>query len=101
MPNVYRKTDAQIRAKVGDPFIIELECNPTTGYQWRLTLDESKVKLVDQHYQTAGSGVGSGGLERFICQPVKGGQTSIRATYKRQWETTSRKQQDFLVRISD
>jgi len=100
MPNVYRKTDTQIQAKVSEPFIIELECNPTTGYQWRLTLDESSVKLVDQHYQTAGGGFGGGGLERFVLQPIKGGKTSIRAAYKRQWETTPLQQQDFLVRIS-
>jgi len=101
MPTTYRKTDTQIRAKVSEPFIIELEGNPTTGYQWHLTLDESQVKLLDQQYQTTGSGFGGGGLERFVFQPVKRGKTSIHATYKRQWETTSLEQQDFLVHISD
>jgi inhibitor of cysteine peptidase len=99
MLHVYQKSDQMISASVGEPFVIELEGNPTTGYKWDLQLDSSKVKIIDRQYQASGGAMGSGGKERFTLQPVASGETSIRALYKRVWEPSAIEEHDFQLRV--
>jgi len=99
MPKVYRDTDQEIVASVGEPFVVELGGNATTGYQWQLEFDESKLKLIGDEYQPSGGGVGGGGQHRFTLQPVAAGQASILARYKRAWEPEHLEQKKISLRI--
>ncbi|HEV2800524.1 MAG TPA: protease inhibitor I42 family protein [Pyrinomonadaceae bacterium] len=100
MPKVYRGAEREIDASVGESFVIELEGNATTGYEWKLEFDESKVKLIGDEYVPAGaSGIGSGGHHRFTLQPVVSGQVSILARYKRAWEPEHLEQKEISLRI--
>lgn len=100
MPKVYRNTDQEIVASVGEPFVVELEGNATTGYEWKLEFDESKLKLIEDKYLPAGTGgVGGGGQHRFTLQPVAAGQASILARYKRAWEQEHLEQKEISLRI--
>ena len=100
MPKVYRDTDQEIVASVGETFVVELEGNATTGYQWQLEFDDSKLKLIGDEYLPAGmGGVGGGGQHRFTLQPVAAGQASILAKYKRAWEPEHLEQKEISLRI--
>lgn len=61
MSLIYSKSNNQIIAGVGDPFVIELEGNPTTGYEWQLQFDSDKIVLLDQQYKPVGSKLGRAG----------------------------------------
>lgn len=101
MPTVYKKTDDEIVASVGETFIIELEGNPTTGYGWQPQVDNDMLRLIDQQYQPAGSSIGGGGKEVFSFEPVKSGRASISFEYKRPWETDAIEKQKFQLRIEE
>jgi inhibitor of cysteine peptidase len=98
MPKTYR-ADSDIVAGVGEPFVIELESNPTTGYEWQLQVDPNKVEIINRKYQSSGSGIGAGGSEQITLRPISSGDTSIRALYKRNWETNPIKERHFKLRV--
>ena len=99
MASVYTKSDNEITASVGDSFVIELEGNPTTGYEWKLHFDSDKLKLLDQQFKVGGS-VGAGGAQQFKVEALKSGQTTIRAVYKRAWESDSLEEHTFRVKVT-
>lgn len=99
MTKVYRKPGEPIVAVVGERFVLELEGNATTGYQWQLELDTDKVRLVDEEYQPSGAGVGGGGLHKFTLEPVAAGETIIHARYKRSWESKPIEEEKIPLRI--
>jgi inhibitor of cysteine peptidase len=101
MAKVYTNKNREIAASVGEPFVIELESNPTTGYEWQLDVDESRVKVVGRQYRRGGEGVGAGGSELFTLQPVKSGDVSIRAEYKRAWEASGVESREFRLHVED
>lgn len=83
--------DTDIRAVTGDEFIIELESNVTTGYEWGISgsLNSSVVKKVRSTYvadPNAEERVGAGGVERWTFEAVGKGTATIRMVYARSWE---------------
>jgi inhibitor of cysteine peptidase len=99
MSSIYTKADNQIAVQVGDEFMIELEANPTTGYEWHLQFDSGKVTLLSQQFKQKGGGVGAGGVQHFRLKASNPGQTTIRAIYKRSWEANSLEEHSFTVNI--
>lgn len=100
MASVYTKSDNEITASVGDSIVIELEGNPTTGYEWKLHFDSDKLKLLDQQYKVGGGSIGAGGVQRFKIEALKPGQTTIRAVYKRAWEADPLEEHTFRVKVT-
>ncbi len=87
--------DSDIQAKVGDRFVIELESNATTGFQWGISgsLDPSVVTKVSSTYvagPNAQKQVGAGGVERWTFKAVGKGTAKIVMTYAQPWEKTAR-----------
>ena len=70
--------------------LIALESNPTTGYSWQASYDETILELVEESYELgeyAKQGlVGAGGTELFRFRVMKSGQAEITMVYKRSWE---------------
>jgi inhibitor of cysteine peptidase len=100
MPRVYTRADNKIVAPVGESFTIELEGNPTTGYEWELEFDNDKLKLMDRQYQPPdANAVGGGGKEQFKLKAIKKGDTVIRAIYKRAWERDPIEEKKFNVQL--
>ncbi|MFC1987209.1 protease inhibitor I42 family protein [Chloroflexota bacterium] len=95
--------DKTINTTVNQEFIIALDSNPTTGYNWEASYDESILKLADSKYevgrQTQTDLVGAGGTQYFQFKALKTGKTEITVTYKRSWETDFAEQKVFNVDI--
>jgi len=72
----------------GQEFVIALGSNPTTGYSWQESHDQTMLELVEKIYkEEAKQGVvGAGGVEYFRFKAVKAGQTEITLVYQRPWE---------------
>ncbi|MCD4784013.1 MAG: protease inhibitor I42 family protein [Candidatus Eremiobacteraeota bacterium] len=79
-----------IKAKVGQEFLLKLNANRTTGYQWQLAkpLNKDIVTLVNTDYwipKTPGL-VGSGGKSVWRFKAIGKGKTLIHLKYVRPWE---------------
>jgi len=99
----YTDADKTINANVNEEFVITLDSNPTTGYNWEEDYDEAMLKLVESKYEMSKQAeegmVGAGGTQYFRFQALKTGKTEITLTYKRSWETESADQKVFTVDI--
>ena len=74
--------------KTGGNLTLKLAENPTTGYQWNLTVSNG-LKVVSDTYvpsDTTGTLVGSGGTHIWEIQAEQAGMQSVDAVYKRSWE---------------
>ena len=100
MPRTYNSSDKEIVVPKGESFAIELEGNPTTGYDWELQFDQDKIKDIDSQHVPATESVGGGGKRRFVLQAVKSGDLSVRAIYKRAWERDPIDEKTFKIRIT-
>ena len=78
-----------IKAQVGKEFVITLDANATTGYEWQLAnpIDDSLIKLMCSEYVPDKTGlVGSGGKSIWTFKAVRSGKTQISFKYIRPWE---------------
>jgi inhibitor of cysteine peptidase len=91
-----------IDTEVNQHFFIALGSNPTTGYSWQASYDETMLELVggESTYKEPKSGlVGAGGVEYFQFKALQIGRTEITLVYKRAWEETGIAQKVFAVHI--
>jgi inhibitor of cysteine peptidase len=108
----YNSSDEPIETPPGHEFIIVLESNPTTGYQWQLAepLDETKLLLVSSEFRKKkgkatgseqGEAVGVPGEELWTFLAVGEGETEITLEYLRPWErdTEPARSETFIVEI--
>jgi inhibitor of cysteine peptidase len=86
----YTDPGQTIEIDVNQEFVIALGSNPTTGYSWQESHDNTILELVEKIYrpgEEAKKGVvGAGGVEYFRFKAVKTGQTEITLVYKRPGE---------------
>ena len=94
--------DKTINTNINQEFIIALDSNPTTGYNWEESHDASRLRLDEERYnadEKAPGLVGAGGTQYFRFRVLKTGTTWITVTYKRPWETGFAEQKVFKVDI--
>lgn len=99
---VYTDPVQTISAGINHEFIIALDSNPTTGYNWEERHDATMLGLVESKYEPdkkVPGLVGAGGTQYFRFKALKAGRTEIPLTYKRPWETSSTTQKIFKVDI--
>ena len=88
----YTDSGQTIDVGVNQQFVIALGSNPTTGYSWQVSYDETMLELVggESTYKPGGEAeeevVGAGGVEYFRFKTLKTGETDITLVYKRPWE---------------
>jgi predicted secreted protein len=94
----------KIELKSGQRLKLELESNPTTGYNWELEIyDREQLELVDSGYAPGRSAqdgaVGAGGKQwwRFIARD--NGAGGLLVVYKRQWEKGVKPEKQFEVTV--
>ncbi len=89
--STYTDSTQPINLNQNQEFIIALQANPTTGYDWQPVFDAGLVSQVKKDYQQDDhSGqqlVGSGGTTFFTFKALKAGQGKITFTYYRPWES--------------
>lgn len=98
----YVDPEETISVGINQEFIIALDSNPTTGYDWEESHDDSLLKLVVDEYkpdEKAEGLVGAGGTQYFRFKALKAGQTEITLVYKRPWETEILEQKVFSIDI--
>lgn len=81
-----------VEAQVGDSVVIELSENPTTGYIWSLDLNKgaSIVSLINSMYTISNnSGIGGGGMRKFILNVQSAGIATIEIKLRQPWEPES------------
>jgi inhibitor of cysteine peptidase len=86
----YDDPGQDINIGVNQKFIIALGSNPTTGYSWQASYDETRLELVggkSEYKEATTEGVvGAGGIEYFRFKALKTGQAEISLTYEQPWE---------------
>ncbi|MFC1701067.1 protease inhibitor I42 family protein [Patescibacteria group bacterium] len=71
----------------GENFLINLESNITTGYQWEGEYDENYIQFISKEYvKSLPELIGSGGIEVFNFLALQNGDTEIVFSYLRSWE---------------
>jgi len=96
--------DKPVTAAAGTQFAIELESNPTTGYEWQPVFSPEKVRLVRHELSPRGRqegregpALGAGGTERFVFEALAAGTTTIRMALKRSWEPAAIVERSYRV----
>ena len=101
----YTDPEVTIEAGANDEFVIliALESNPSTGYSWEASYDETRLELVEETYELgeyAKQGlVGAGGTELFRFKALMSGEANITMEYKRPWEEEVLEQKVFTVEV--
>ena len=73
------------------PEVIELEGNPTTGYEWTCIVKDENIAKVESIFkpdETTSEITGQGGTYLFTVTGLKEGNTTITCKYSRNWEET-------------
>ena len=73
---------------VGKPFSLNLQSNPTTGYQWKAEFDGSELSMQGSDYQPDPNDekvVGRGGRDTFTFTLLKPGSAKLKMIYARPW----------------
>ena len=89
-----------IRALVGETFTVVLAGNPTTGFTWQPAFDPGYLELVDESFEPADKGVGSGGQEVFRFRAVAPGKSELSCEYRRPWDKRARDSRRFRIEIA-
>jgi len=99
----YTEPGQAINVGADQEFVIALDSNPTTGYQWQESYDEAMLQFLGKTYEQgerAKEGmVGAGGVEYFRFKALKKGNIEITMTYKRAWEKEFAEQKAFTINI--
>ncbi|MBU2609139.1 MAG: protease inhibitor I42 family protein [Chloroflexi bacterium] len=102
-PAVYIDQGQTISTEIGEEFVVALDANPTTGYNWEESYDETALKLVEKTFELGESDkkglIGAGGIENFRFKAIGKGTTEITLVYKRLWEQEIAAQAVFKVDI--
>lgn len=99
MSRAYGKSDQDIDARLGESFSIELDANPTTGYEWEVLFDQKVIRLVNRRYLSAPAALGASNVESFSFEPIDAGDAVLRMRYKRRWEQTPIEEVIFHIHI--
>ncbi len=81
--------------------MIQLDENPTTGYQWQIDAFDSQVlNESGSRYESSSTGrLGGAGLRTFVFTAREPGRTTVRLSYRRPWEAAPRDASTFSVDI--
>lgn len=93
------ETPDKISATRRENFNIRLEAVTPAGYRWQPVYDEAYVKLISDEVTPDSEKMGVGGIEQFVFQSIKPGNTIIEMSYKRPWEKSASKHKKIFVEI--
>jgi predicted secreted protein len=99
-----KPTEINSTNEIGKKIVeIDLESNPTTGYEWKYDIDnEGIIKQVSKVYKQdeAEKGIlGSGGKDIWTFEGIKEGSTQVTFKYLRSWEGEVVKTKTFIFTV--
>ena len=80
----------QVELSVGQPLVVTLDSNASTGYSWSLAQNSDETvlnKTGNEYISPQTTLVGAGGKEEWTFKALKKGTSSISMVYRRSWET--------------
>jgi inhibitor of cysteine peptidase len=84
----------------GQTLRVELEGNPTTGYEWEVSaVDEGVLRFIDSDFDPDSDAEGSGGTVTLRFEAVGSGATLLELIERPSWEPPSDSHQQFTVAI--
>ena len=86
----------------GQQFVLTLESNPTTGYEWLAVFNKNLINSISHKYEPPSLSttiVGQSGKEIFTFKALTNGTTALRMLYKREWEREPIQVKEFLINI--
>jgi predicted secreted protein len=84
----YGKSTTQIRARIGESFMVELPVLATGGYAWQLTHEPETATLSDERIRPTGAAIGGSSIQEFEFVATRAGEGTLVIVCKRPWETT-------------
>jgi inhibitor of cysteine peptidase len=93
------KNGSTVDATVGKDFVIKLESNPTTGYEWAVKGTPENVTFISSNYQKPSSdAMGAPGQQLLTFKATKAGSWPVALVYERPFDKTEPgKSMDFTV----
>ena len=85
--------------QVDDRAEVRLPESPTTGYRWQIASADSRLRLVDDHFEGAQSPRGAGGVRVLVFEAVGAGSVSLLLMKCRSWESGN-PVEEFAVDVS-
>lgn len=83
----------------GASFMIELPENPTTGYQWNVTVTEG-LTIANDEYVCDNPGIaGAGGIHNWNITASGEGAHQFKAVYMRSWEPLTGSEEMFVLNV--
>ena len=84
----YGEGDTTITAAPGDDFVIELESNPSTGYEWTAKSSDTTVvdQVGDEYVEPDTDLLGAPGTQRLVFHPGATGSATLTLRYARSFQ---------------
>lgn len=85
---------------LGQPFIMEFNDNPTTGYSWKLKLSLGLKLIHDKYSDKCQEGItGCGGTRTYVLEGTQKGEQKIIATHGRPWDPKTNTSHVYIINI--
>jgi predicted secreted protein len=101
---VFREENNGARVQVGCGSLIklELEENPTTGYQWMPPIVDPTLLALerDEFHVRERAAIGGGGIRQFIFRAKGSGEGTIQLIKKRPWQSDEQSVARFTLSIN-
>jgi len=92
----------EMQLKKGQPLVVTLEANPTTGYTWEVAepLDEQVLRQAGEpEFKPESDLAGAGGVQILRFEAVNAGQTALKLAYRRSWEKDVEPLNTFSIQV--
>src|SRR5262249_5945148 len=90
----------QRSTRVGEPFTIRVDANPTTGFGWQALYDSQAIALVDRKFELGAPNIGGGGQEGLTFRPLQPGRLRLTLELRRPGEKSAEPRQSRAYEIS-
>ena len=90
-----------VAVDVGETLRVELEGNPTTGYEWEVSaVDDAVLRFEDSDFDPDSDAEGASGIVTLEFEAVGAGSTLLELIYRPPWEPPSGSHQRYTVTVS-
>jgi len=90
-----------IKTRLAEQFTVELDANPTTGYEWQVEFPRKMLRLVRRELSPPGPEIGGAVKQRFVFEALSKGNAVLELSYKRSWEPRALEARKISVQIRE